>query len=220
MPRILFEKKGNAVWISHLDLMRLFQRAFKRAGLPLTHTQGFNPRPSVSIALPLSVGVESCCELLDFELDGDKVANRIVRGKLNDYLVPGIRVIKVYDNGQKIKNLALLDTVVTLEYDEGVPEGAVSKLEDFFHKEEILVEKKTKSNGIQDQNIAPMIKSLKIEQADDQTILLKARVCCQNPTLNPMQLHGAIVRHLPELTPSFAKCERVELYDNDGNIFR
>ena len=128
MPRILFEKKGNAVWISHLDLMRLFQRAFKRAGLPLTHTQGFNPRPSVSIALPLSVGVESVCELLDFDLDGDKVANRIVRGKLNDYLLPGIRVIKVYDNGQKIKNLALLDTVVTLEYDNGVPHDAVTKL--------------------------------------------------------------------------------------------
>ena len=220
MPRILFEKKGNSVWISHLDLMRLFQRAFKRAGLPLTHTQGFNPRPSVSIALPLSVGVESNCELLDFDLDGDKVANRIVRGKLNDYLLPGIRVIKVYDNGQKIKNLALLDTVVTLEYDNGVPENAVSKLEAFFAGEEIFVEKKTKTNGIQDQNIAPMIKSLEVVQADENTILLNARVCCQNPTLNPMQLHGAIVRHLPELAPDFAKCARLELYDNDGNIFR
>ena len=52
MPRLLFEKTGSAVWISHLDLMRLFQRAFKRADLPLKHTQGFNPRPSVSIALP------------------------------------------------------------------------------------------------------------------------------------------------------------------------
>ena len=220
MPRILFEKKSNAVWISHLDLMRLFQRAFKRAGLPLTHTQGFNPRPSVSIALPLSVGVESSCELLDFDLDGDKVANRIVRGKLNDYLLPGIRVIKVYDNGQKIKNLALLDTVVTLEYDEGVPEDAVGKLRDFFSRDEILVEKKTKSNGIQDQNIVPMIRSLEVEQTDENTIVLKARVCCQNPTLNPMQLHGAIVRHLPELAPSFAKCARMELYDNEGNIFR
>ena len=74
MPRLLFEKTGNAIWMSHLDLMRLFQRAFKRAGLPLTHTQGFNPRPSVSIALPLSVGVESVCELLDFDLDGEPVA--------------------------------------------------------------------------------------------------------------------------------------------------
>ena len=138
MPRILFEKKGNAVWISHLDLMRLFQRAFKRSGLPLTHTQGFNPRPSVSIALPLSVGVESSCELLDFELDGDKVANRIVRGKLNDYLVPGIRVIKVYDNMQKIKHLALLDTVVTMEYDAGVPADAVSRLQELLAEKEQL----------------------------------------------------------------------------------
>ena len=220
MPRILFEKKGNAVWISHLDLMRLFQRAFKRAGLPLTHTQGFNPRPSVSIALPLSVGVESECELLDFELDGDKVANRIVRGKLNDYLVPGIRVIKVYDNMQKLKNLALLDAVVTLEYDQGVPEDAVSRLEELFGREEVLVEKKTKSNGIQDQNIIPMIRSLEISRTDENTVELNARVCCQNPTLNPMQLHAAIARHLPDLAPDFAACRRVEIYDNEGNIFR
>ena len=65
MPRALFEKTGNAIFISHLDLMRLFQRAFQRSGLPLTHTQGFNPRPSVSIALPLSLGVESGCELMN-----------------------------------------------------------------------------------------------------------------------------------------------------------
>ena len=220
MPRILFEKKGNAIWISHLDLMRLFQRAFKRAGLPLTHTQGFNPRPSVSIALPLSVGVESSCELLDFELDGDKVANRIVRGKLNDYLVPGVRVIKVYDNMQKIKHLALLDTVVTMEYDAGVPEDALSRLRELFGREEVLVEKKAKSGDILDQNIIPMIKSLEIEQPDDRTVLLKARICCQNPTLNPMQLHGAVCRHLPDLAPDFVKSERIEIYDADGNVFR
>lgn len=220
MPRILFEKKGNAVWISHLDLMRLFQRAFKRAGLPLTHTQGFNPRPSVSIALPLSVGVESSCELLDFELEGDKAANRIVRGKLNDYLVPGIRVIKVYDNMQKLKHLALLDTIVTMEYDHGVPTGAVNQIQELFGREEVLVKKKTKTNGIQDQNIIPMIRSLEVLQPDEKTILLTARICCQNPTLNPIQLHGAVVRYLPELTPDFVKNERIEIYDTDGNVFR
>ena len=220
MPRILFEKKGNAVWISHLDLMRLFQRAFKRSGLPLTHTQGFNPRPSVSIALPLSVGVESNCELLDFELEGDKVANRIVRGKLNDFLVPGIRVIKVYDNMQKIKHLALLDTVVTMEYDSGVPAGAADAIRELFGREEVLVEKKTKSGDILDQNIIPMIRQMEVQQPDEQTIILKARICCQNPTLNPMQLHGAVVRHLPYLAPDFVKNERIEIYDTDGNIFR
>ena len=90
MPRVLFEKKGNAVWISHLDLMRLFQRAFQRAGLNLKHTQGFNPRPSVSIALPLSVGVESNCELLDFELDGQTVSNKEIVARLNQSLVEGL----------------------------------------------------------------------------------------------------------------------------------
>ena len=220
MSRILFEKKDRAVWISHLDLMRLFQRAFKRAGLALTHTQGFNPRPSVSIALPLSVGVESSCELLDFDLDGEKVANRIVRGKLNDYLVPGIRVLKVYDNGQKIKHLALLDTVVTLEYDSGVPSDGVAKLNALFHREELLVEKKTKSGDIIDQNIIPMIHSIEVTQTDDKTLELHARICCQNPTLNPTALTAAITRHLPELKPDFSKNARIEIYDTEGNIFR
>ena len=83
MPRALFEKTGMAAYISHLDLMRLFQRSFKRAGLPLTHTKGFNPRPSVSIALPLSLGVESVCELLDFDLEGEKLDCDIIRDRLN-----------------------------------------------------------------------------------------------------------------------------------------
>ena len=109
MIRLLFEKTGNAVWISHLDLMRLFQRAFQRAGLPLTHTHGFNPRPSVSIALPMSVGVESGCELLDFALDGTPVPCAEIRDRLNDALVPGVRILDVYENGCKLKNLAWLD---------------------------------------------------------------------------------------------------------------
>lgn len=94
MPRALFEKAGNARYISHLDLMRVFQRAFKRAGLPLTHTQGFNPRPSVSIALPLSLGVESRCELLDFELEHPCACDEIC-GRLNAALIDGVHDIEI-----------------------------------------------------------------------------------------------------------------------------
>ena len=218
MLRALFEKTGNAVWISHLDLMRLFQRAFKRASLPLTHTQGFNPRPSVSIALPLSVGVESKCELLDFELDGASVPCDEIRARLNANLVEGVRVLKVYEDGQKIRHIALLDCTVTLEYDAGTPAGAAERIGDLFRQPEVVVPKKGK-NGIVDQDIIPMIRRMTVT-GDDHTVTLRALVCCQNPTLNPMQLHGAIVRHLPELMPIFAKCERIELYDNEGNIFR
>ena len=117
MPRLLFEKKGTAVWISHLDLMRLFQRAFKRAQLPLTHTQGFNPRPSVSIALPLSVGTQSQCELLDFDLDGQVFDAEVIKERLNQTLVSGIRVLDVYQSGRKIRELAYLDCCITMQYD-------------------------------------------------------------------------------------------------------
>ena len=220
MPRLLFEKTGRAVWISHLDLMRLFQRAFKRAGLPLTHTQGYNPRPSVSIALPLSVGVESKCELLEYELVGEeKPSHKEIVARLNEALTEGIRVIHSYDNCAKIKNLAYLDATVDLEYDNGIPENAEAAIGELFARAEILVEKKGK-NGPTEQNIAPMIKKLEIAALDPQVLRSSVRVCCQNPSLNPMQLAAAVSKYLPEFAPDFAKSARVNLYDINEHIFR
>ena len=67
--RLLFSKTGRACYISHLDLMATFQRVFLRAGVPIWQTQGFNKHAYVSIALPLSVGYSSDCEILEFNLD-------------------------------------------------------------------------------------------------------------------------------------------------------
>lgn len=220
MARLLFEKTGNAIWISHLDLMRLFQRAFKRAGLPLTHTQGYNPRPSVSIALPLSVGIESSCELLDFDLDGvlsftcDEIKER-----LNAALVAGVRVLEVYERGRKIRDLALLSCQVQLEYDAGIPEGTVDAIRELFSRESLPVPKKSK-NGPTEQDIIPMIQQLDVIAADAHTVMLEAVVCCQNPSLSPMQLAAAIEKYLPDRKPDFAKSRRIELFDAQRKIFR
>lgn len=219
MPRLLFEKTGSAVWISHLDLMRLFQRAFKRAGLPLTHTQGFNPRPSVSIALPLSVGIESACELLDFELDGESLSGEIIRDKLNKSLLPGVKIIDVYGNGKKIRELAFLRCGITLEYDNGVPAGTVDAIRSLFSEPSLCVVRKTKS-GMKEQDIIPMIRSLEVEQMGERTISIFAAVCCQNPTLNPVQLVQAIKENLHELAPDHATYRRLEIYDKEEKIFR
>lgn len=219
MPRALFEKTGTAVYISHLDLMRLFQRAFKRAGLALTHTKGYNPRPSVSIALPLSLGVSSRCELLDFTLEGEPVDNEEICTRLNQTLVDGVRVLQVYDGGAKIGNLAYLDCVVTLEYDRLLPENAAKEIQALFRREEVIVEKKGK-NGVVDQNIIPMIRSLCVETRSNQELELQACICCQNPTLNPMLLSAAIEKYIPELAPDFTVCTRVEIYDTKNQVFR
>ncbi len=217
MPRLLFEKTGNAIFISHLDLMRLFQRAFQRAGLPLTHSKGFNPRPEVSIALPLSVGVESVCELLDFKLESDIPDDLVER--LNRALVPGVHVRELIPEGRKIRDLRYLLCNIHLEYDNGIPEGTETALETLFSRPEIPVEKKGK-NGLTTQNIAEMMLAPEIHRLSPQELLLSCRICCQNPTLNPAQIVSAIQKYLPEFAPDFSICKRMEIYDENQEIFR
>mgnify|MGYP003564737960 CR=1 FL=1 len=218
MPRALFEKTGNARYISHLDLMRVFQRAFKRAGLPLTHTQGFNPRPSVSIALPLSLGVESQCELLDFELERPYACAEI-REKLNAALIDGVYIREVYEQGQKIKNLALLQSRLVLEYDGQISDTAEDVIQSLFSRPELIVEKKGK-NGTTQQDIISMLRRLAVKKLSDREMEITALHSCQNPSLNPMQLSAAITKYLPGLSPDYVRCFREEIFDTNETIFR
>ncbi len=219
MPRLLFEKVDDAVWMSHLDLMRVFQRAFQRAGLPLKHTQGFNPRPSVSIALPMSVGVESVCELLDFDLETDAFSNEEIMDRLNTALVKGVRVLDVYSQGMKIRDLATLRVFITMEYDLGVPDDTEKQILDLFNRESLLVEKKSKT-GVQMQDIIPMIRSVDVSRPDANAVVLDAVICCQNPALNPGQLIAATCNEIPKYRPDFFKSRRVEIYNKDNCVFR
>jgi len=220
MRRILFEKTGDAVYISHLDLMRLFQRAFKRGGLNLKHTQGFSPRALVSIALPLSVGVESKCEILDYELVGqDELSFGEIRDRLNRTMPAGVRVLEVYDSPRKPKDLTHLDVSIRLEYDNGVPVGCMDAIRGLFARESVIVTKRGK-NGPVEQDIIPMMSNLDIAQISGQELELKARVCAQNPSLNPQQLVAAIESELPELKPDFTRIFRREVFDSHGIIFR
>ncbi len=219
MSRLLFEKTGNAVWISHLDLMRLFQRAFKRASLHLTHTQGYNPRPSVSIALPMSVGVESVCELLDFELDGDAADIKEIPAQLNGCLVPGVRVLSAYDDGRKVRDLSLMQVKVALIYDGGVPSGAVDAIRNLFSRDALVVTKSSKK-GTTEQDIIPMVRKLTVAQESGTQIVLDAVICCQNPTLNPTLLVTAVAGYLPEFKPDASTCRRLEIFDNNETVFR
>lgn len=220
MRRLLFAKEGNAVWISHLDLMRVFQRAFRRSGMLLKHSQGFTPHAYVSIALPLSVGVSSQCELLQFELDAsDSTPNEVIADKLNAALPDGIRVRAVYDSEGKLKELTCLQVCVTLEYDAGVPADCCEKLERLFAAPELVVRRRTKK-GEADVDIRPMIDAVQVGQADANTVCLTARISAQNPALNPQLLVTAIETHLPDCMPEFAKICREEIFDAAGNPFR
>ena len=215
MHRVLFEKTGTAVWMSHLDLMRLMQRAFRRAGVLLHHSQGYTPHPYVSMLLPLSVGMDSVCEIMEYELDTDET---IAPDALNQVLPVGVRVREVYESSRKARELALVRVQITLEYDDGVPAGAEREIAALLFQPQLMVEKRTK-RGMEETDIRGLLQSCEITFRPDG-LLLDCVVSAQNPPLNPILFVTAIERYLPALRPSFAKGRRIEMLDAAGEVFR
>ena len=216
--RLVFIKEAQASYISHLDLLRTFQRCFPRTELDIKHSRGFHPHPIISIVLPLSVGQSSDCELLDFEVtqttDGSGIAE-----KLNTGMPSGLRVLDCYEVQRPVRELVYLKADLELDYDNGVPEGAAAKLTELFGRKELIIQKRTKRKEMADVDIAPMICSVELTDGENVvrgTVVVQA----QNPGLNPQLLERAIANYLPELVPDFVRVRRRELLDAEGKIFR
>ena len=215
--RLRFEKTGRAVYISHLDLMKMMQRAFSRAELPLKYSEGFNPHPQISIALPLSVGMSSVCELMDFRLDVDADLASIPE-KLTAVLPEGIRVTEAYEAERKCAEIKWLSVKGVFEYDGRDVDVMTARLSEFFARDEIVISKKTK-RGIGETDIKPAVRSIGFA-AGDGAVEVSAVVSAQEPTLNPDLLADALRQIAPELAPDFAKFTRMETYSANMKIFR
>ena len=216
--RLVFAKEQQASYISHLDVMRTFQRVFPRAGLSLRHSNGFHPHPLISILLPLPVGQSSECEILDFETVEDSDGSGVAEA-LNGGLPAGLRVLGCRPPVHPARELALLRAQLELDYDGGVPADAVARIRTLFAQQEILVEKRTKHKGMTELNIAPLIRSLTIDGGAG-AVRIETVAAAQDPGLNPALIGAAVARHLPELAPDFTRVRRKEIYDKEMNVFR
>ncbi len=185
--RFRFVKEGSAAYLSHLDVMRTFQRAFIRAGIRIRHSEGFNPHPKMSIALPLQLGCESRCELLDASVE-DGPENMIAA--LNGALPEGIRVMSAGQPLRPVREIAW--TEWSLRFRE---EEAAEEAERVLRLPSLPVEKKTK-RGLSTLDIAPHIELLSREGKE-----LRVRLRADAPTVNAGDLRkalsGALGRELP-----------------------
>jgi len=131
--RLRFCRGQELKFISHLDIMRLWQRAFHRAGVALAYSEGFNPRPRLSLAAPLPIGVTSEAELMDV------FCNRLVSphfliGALSQQLPPGIEILQVHQVAltqpslQSLVSYAEYRVEVATEKDERAIESALATL--------------------------------------------------------------------------------------------
>lgn len=216
--RLLFIKEAQASYISHLDLLRTFQRAFPRTELDIKHSQGYHPHPIISIVLPLPVGQSSDCELLDFEVTQD-TDGRGIADKLNTGMPAGLRVLDCYPAVRPIRDLAWLRADVTFEYDNGVPENTAARITELLRRPELVIQKRTKRKDLADVDIAPMIREVSFTEGEGG-VTGTVTVQAQNPGLNPQLLEKAVARYLPNLTPDFTRIRRRAILDAEGRDFR
>lgn len=218
--RLLFAKTGRACYISHLDLMRTFPRAFLRAGLDAKQTEGFNQHTFVSIALPLSLGYSSCCEILEFELLS-AVPLEEVPARLNAVLPEGIEVLKCYESQVPVKQIGWLEWDCKLSFDSGMPEGTIEQFMEFYNKDSLVIQKPSKKakRGFTEVDLIPLIHSLDLQPAEGG-LTLHAVLAAQNPGLNPELVISTAKENCPLFQPDFAQFHRSEVLNTNFEVFR
>lgn len=215
--RLRFKKTGRAAYISHLDLMRVMQRAFLRAGIPLKYSEGFNPHALISIALPLSVGCASRCELMDFRLGGEADLAELP-ARLSAVMPEGVVVTEAYEAERKITELKWLRVEGRFEYDSRDTDVTAGGIIDLFSRENIIVVRKTK-RGEGEFDLAPHVDSIAVFPQPD-AVRVEVVISAQDPTVNPELLVSALRQNLPAAAPDFAAFTRLETYDEKMSVFR
>ena len=171
--RIKFGKKGAVRFIGHLDMMRYFQKALRRAGFDLTYTKGFHPHPVMSFASPLGLGLESCGEYMDIEVESLDVSVQEMKERLQSQMAEGIDVYHISILEETAKNamasLAAADYLVSFQTDPALLQQNISS---FLSRKEHITEKKTK-RGTAQIDIRPLVYELSAEENENIRLFMK-----------------------------------------------
>ena len=150
--RVKFKKYGPVRFIGHLDVMRFFQKAIRRAELDIAYSAGFSPHQIMSFAAPLGVGLESNGEYMDIELT-TVTSSRDMIARLNAVSVPGIEILsmKALPEGAGNAMASVAAAAYTIRFREGrAPKFDYgSKIEEFLAREQILITKETKKSTLE-----------------------------------------------------------------------
>ena len=222
---ITAKKEDEMIFISHLDLQRLLQRAFRRAKINLSYSEGFNPHPKMSYGNALALGVESQGEYVDIEIEDDIEVDEFLE-RINNQLPEGIKFIK----GQEIdpKTPSLSSVIVYGEYifniDLDTPlskEFVKSRVLNFVKSEEIIVTKTNKKGRKVEVDIRPLIKNFDLVSLDDKKVTFESTIATgSKANLNINILIPQILNMLDlEIDPREVSVLRRDLYAmEDGQL--
>lgn len=169
--RLKFTKGNEVKYISHLDLMRVFQRAIRRTGVPIAYSAGFNPHQEISFGAPLSLGVTSNSEYVDLKLS-EEMAVQEIKERLNSSLPEGIKILDGIVLGENHKSAMSLVTHARYRirfYLENIsPEELEKSLAAFLAQDSIKVMKEQPKKGfeLKEIDIRPMIMEMKLNESE------------------------------------------------------
>ena len=192
--RVTFSRGNSLKFISHLDMMRLWQRALRRADIPLAYSQGFSPHPRLSLAAPLAIGVTSSAELMDVFLQR-RVSPHFFLNTVSPQLPPGIDISEVVEIGSGLPSLQsqvlYADYEVCMETDK-----EPSEIEDSMHSllaMDTLPWQHTRDKEIRRYDLRRLIENIWILDRNSHEYVLGMRLRCDSTgTGRPEQVISAL----------------------------
>lgn len=217
--RIKFTKVDRVRFIGHLDLLKVFQRAIKRASLPIAYSNGFNPHQIIGFAIPLSLGMASIGEYVDFELKED-LEPEIIKKNLNDVMPDGIEIVDVRKFTDKDKSCAAI--VEAGLYEIQLPEkiDGFSEIIKKMLSQPTLEIERTSKHKTKIVDIKPDIFSIDVTENEDVTSFKTVISTGSQKNLKPDLLVKYIYGYInKEYEPLKVKYKRIELYRTEKGQF-
>ncbi len=216
--RIYFSKTGDAKYISHLDLMRCMMRAVARAGVPISYTEGFNPRPYMNFAMPLSLGIEGLREILDIRVE-DGMSDEEVKSALEKVMPPDICILEVKPPKEKASAVAFSKYKIEISQTDMEKKAFNDAVLQLVSRDELLVSKvgkQGKNKVVKYINLTEHIRDFKIWMSNEETHVITL-VLPSNPTfgINPTLLTDKISEELG-VNPIFVHITRKALLSEKG----
>jgi radical SAM-linked protein len=202
--RITFSKQGALRYTGHLDLHRLWERAMRRADLPLSYSQGFHPQSKISLASALPLGFSSRDEALDARFN-EEIPCEEIAARLKDSLPPDIQIIRVESVDERLPALQtqVLSAVYQVELTEPIDGSELNqKVEELLKAETLPRERRSKF-----YDLRPLIEELSVSIAADEKIFLHMKLTArEGATGRPEEVLIAL-----GIEPEYARVERTKL---------
>lgn len=193
--RINFSKSGQAIYISHLDINRMMLRAVRRAELPIWYTEGFNPHPYLSFALPLSLGQSSECEFMDIKIE-ENITDSEIKAKLDNVLPSGFNIIAIGDPVGDPKEIVSAEYYVKLVFSDSKEADIFSEKAQTLLSGDILSAQKPGKKGhkkvMKEINILDYIKNYSISSFNNILNFKLILSAGNKENLNPSLLFSTI----------------------------